>query len=146
VIDRLSAIRIASDLQGDLGIQCAVAALFETGEFGRHVRRMRRTYRSRRDALAEALAAELGDVLRFAVPSGGMALWARIVDGTDIDEWAHSASALGVMFRGARPYVFNDEPLPCARLGFSFHNETELQDAVHRMAIALRHVRKGGRP
>ena len=145
VIDRLAAIRIANDLQGDLAVQCAMAELFETGEFGRHIRRMRRTYRSRRDALAAALETELGNVVQFAVPAGGMALWARVAQGVDIDEWAHSASALGVIFRGGRPYAFADEPVPCTRLGFTFHNEAELRDAVRRMAVALDRVRKGRR-
>ena len=146
VVDRVSALRVASDLQGDLAVQRAVAELFERGEFGRHVRRMRRVYRARRDALAQALRATLGGVLEFEVPAGGMAIWANVDPNIDLDDWALCASSLGVAFRGARPYNFADEGIPNARLGFSFHNEQELGEAVARMAKALMTVRKGKRP
>ncbi|HWZ58407.1 MAG TPA: PLP-dependent aminotransferase family protein [Gemmatimonadaceae bacterium] len=140
VVDRLTSLRVAGDLQGDLAVECAVADLFESGELGRHVRRMLRTYRARRDALAAALRRDLPTAVDFAMPSGGMALWARVRDGIDIDEWSHHALSLGVSFRGGQPYHFSNDCIPFARLGFSFHDEGELEEAVRRMARALERV------
>ncbi len=142
VIERLASLRYASDLQGDLAVECMVAELFETGELGRHVRRMRRAYHARRDALVDALRHELGDALEFTVPARGMALWARVAPDIDIDEWSERAAALGVVFRGGRPYDFADAVVPYTRLGFSFHDERELTDAARRMALALRQLRR----
>ncbi len=141
VIDAMTAIRVAADLQGDLAVECAIAELFATGELGRHVRRMRRVYRSRRDALVTALSDELASVVSFSVPSGGMALWARVADGVDVDEWAHRALAHGVAFRGGRMYDFKGNSQPFTRLGFSFHDEAELAEAVQRMERALNDLR-----
>lgn len=137
VIDRMTSLRITGDYQGDLAIECAVAELFETGEIGRHVRRMLRAYRARRDALVAALRRELSATVEVDVPSGGMALWARVADDIDVDEWSHRALSLGVSFRSGRPYHFTGESVPFARLGFSFHNEEELAEAVQLMARAL---------
>lgn len=137
VIERMTSVRVAADLQGDLALECAVAELFTTGELGRHVRRMRRTYRSRRDALVSALRGELAGWLEVTVPSGGMALWARAAPEVNVDAWARRASAYGVEFRGGRMYDFGGGYQPFARLGFTYHDERELAEAARRMARSL---------
>ncbi|MDQ2888987.1 MAG: PLP-dependent aminotransferase family protein [Gemmatimonadota bacterium] len=137
VIDAMTSVRVTADLQGDLAVESAVSELFATGELDRHVRRVRRAYNSRRDALVRALHHELGAALSFEVPSGGMALWARVADDIDIDEWAHHALAHRVAFRGGRLYDFKGESQPYTRLGFSFHDEAELAESARRMAAAL---------
>ena len=47
--------RVADRHQGDTAVEDAVAELLEDGEVQRHIRRVRRRYRARRDALAERL-------------------------------------------------------------------------------------------
>jgi GntR family transcriptional regulator/MocR family aminotransferase len=116
--------------------------MFETDEIGRHARRLRRIYRSRRDALAESLRNQLGDVLDFELPSGGMALWARVPSDVDLPAWVESAQSLGVYFRGAGIYNFHQAQIPFARMGFSAHTERELDEAVQRLARAFRTSRR----
>ena len=55
LMERLIALRLASDMQGDAAVEYAIAKLFEDGELLRHLRRMRRLYARRRDAFASAL-------------------------------------------------------------------------------------------
>jgi GntR family transcriptional regulator/MocR family aminotransferase len=142
VIARMASLRIATDIQGDLLIEAALADLFDRGELGRHVRRMRRIYRARRDALVEALHRELGSELSFEVPSGGMALWARAAPGIDVDRWAERALGFGVAFNGGRMYDAAGAYQPCIRLGFTFLSEAELEEAARRMAAALAALRR----
>ena len=100
LIDRLAALRRIVDRQGDQALECAVAELVEDGEVQRHARRMRRIYQTRRDLLAAALTARLGGVVSFALPAGGMALWARVEPPVDVDRWAERAREAG---RGLLP-------------------------------------------
>ncbi len=137
VRDRLVSLRRLCDLQGDTVVECAVAELVEDGELVRHVRRMSKIYSLRRDALAEALQQSLGDVLRFRVPEGGMALWTEVAEDVDLPAWERASEALGVLFRGAGMFDFARRPLPFLRLGFTYHDESELRDAAARMARAL---------
>ena len=140
LLDRLVSVRVATDLQGDAAVECALAELLEDGELLRHVRRMRNVYARRRDALAEALLAHLGGVLSFRVPDGGMALWARVEDGLDLPAWEAAGEAEGVQFRGARVHDFHGREQPFLRLGFTFHDEAELAEAARRMARAHRRI------
>ncbi|HXN56836.1 MAG TPA: PLP-dependent aminotransferase family protein [Myxococcales bacterium] len=138
VIERMVALRVTTDIQGDQATECAVAELFEEGELQRHVHRMRAVYEKRRDALVEALREHLGRAVSFAVPAGGMALWLRAAGNVDVEAWAARALPLGVAFTGARQYDFAGRNLPHARLAFTFLGEAELDEAVRRMAAALK--------
>jgi GntR family transcriptional regulator/MocR family aminotransferase len=141
VFERLAGLRAASDARGDAAVECAIAELFEDGELLRHVRRMRRIYATRRDALAVSLKRRLGSALDFRVPEGGMAIWTRADEGIDLDAWSHAGERERVKFHGARPYDFFGQARPFVRLGFSYHDETELDEAVARMARALATIR-----
>jgi len=138
LMERLVALRLASDMQGDAAVEYAIAKLFEDGELLRHLRRMRRLYARRRDAFASALERRLGSVLSFQIPSGGMALWVRVADGIDIPRWEQAGRKLEVLFRGAGMLDFAGRELQALRLGFTYHDEDELAEAALRMSRALK--------
>ena len=102
---------------------------------------MRTIYRQRRDALAAALQPHLGGVLSFRVPDGGMALWARIEAEVDLPRWERAGEELGVLFRGAGMFHLLGHQQPFLRLGFTYHDEPELDEAAARMARALERIR-----
>jgi GntR family transcriptional regulator/MocR family aminotransferase len=137
LVERLAVIRTFVDRQGDRAVERAVAELLEDGEVQRHARRVRRVYEDRRDALATALRDRLGDALSFDLPAGGMALWARVADGIDVDAWAERALAKKVAFYSGKRFAFDGRKRPYVRLGFAALDEKELREAVKRMASAL---------
>jgi GntR family transcriptional regulator/MocR family aminotransferase len=137
LLERLAALRVYVDRQGDLAVERAVAELLEDGEVQRHARRMQRTYRARRDALVDALQAELDGALAFQAPAGGMALWARVAAGIDAGAWSSRAAGEGVIVHPGRRFAFDGRPRPNLRLGFAGLRERELCEAVRRLARAL---------
>jgi GntR family transcriptional regulator/MocR family aminotransferase len=137
LVDRLAAHRAFIDVQGDYGIEGAVAELLDEGEVQRHVRRVRRIYMARRDALVRAIASELGGALVPRPAPGGIAIWAEVGRGIDVEAWAARARDAGVLFHTAKHFAFDGRPRPFVRLGFASMNEQEMQEAVRRMAIAV---------
>jgi GntR family transcriptional regulator / MocR family aminotransferase len=135
VADRIARYRSFVDLQGDQVIEHAVAELIEDGELERHVRRARRAYHSRRDALMEAFEKYLPE-LEFNPPSGGMAIWAR-APGVDVDAWAQRARAAGVSFQTASHFAQEEAPRDFARFGFAACDEAQLAEAARRLAKTL---------
>lgn len=135
--ERLLALRGQVDRVGDLGLENAVAELLDDGEVQRHTQRARRVFRARRDVLVEALRRELPGVLELEVPRGGLALWAKVKAGIDVDAWAMRALARGVRFFTGALYSPDGRSLPYLRLGFGALDEAELVEAVRRMARAL---------
>ena len=137
VIAHLTEYRTLLDTQGDQVLELAVAELVEDGEVQRHVRRMQRIYRARRDAMAALLARELGGALTVTPPVGGTAFWLRVAPDIDIDRWSRMAAAQDVIFEAGDHFSFDGAPLPYIRVGFAGHREAELAEAVRRMAAAL---------
>jgi GntR family transcriptional regulator/MocR family aminotransferase len=133
LLARLTDLRATIDTMGDPALEDAIAELVEDGEVQRHVRRVRRRYHSRRDALAECLRRDLPD-LSFTLPAGGVAFWARAREPVDVDEWARRALASGVFFSPGRSFAFDERPLPFLRLGFASLTEEEIAEAVRRMS------------
>jgi GntR family transcriptional regulator/MocR family aminotransferase len=129
-------VREATDRQGDFGVELAVAELLEEGEVQRHVRKMRGVYRDRRDALVGALERELTGTLTVSPPAGGMALWARCAPDVDADAWARAGREQGVVFSPGSLYSIDGRPVPAVRLDFAALKESELVEAVRRMARA----------
>lgn len=128
--------RLHLDVQGDRVLEHALAELIEQGEVQRHIRRVRREYAARRDALVEALHKWVGTALSFEVPVGGVALWAMAASGIDIDLWADRARARGVVMVTGRSYSVDRKSRPFTRLGFASLNRGELVEAVRRLAAA----------
>ena len=129
-IATLGAIRASIDRHGDHVLETAVAELLEEGELQRHAHKMRRIYAARRDAFADQLTHQLGGVLSFELPAGGITLWARVADGIDIPRWQQRALARGVAFTSAQAFALDRQPRPFIRLAFARYTESELNEAV----------------
>ena len=71
--------------RGRTAEQLALAEFITSGQFSLHLRRMRRLYRQRRDALVAALGELLGDVAAVHGGSAGMHLALRLHDGAADD-------------------------------------------------------------
>lgn len=140
IIDRMRRVRSHIDRQGDQTLEWAVATLIEDGELGRHTWRVRRHYIERREALLEALRAELGGVLAFEAPPGGMALWARIERrrgrAPDAEAWARRALEAGVLVQPSRRFRFDGRASPHLRLGFGALTPPEIRRAVGLLRAA----------
>jgi len=136
LIERLAALRSLVDVQGDHVVEAALAELLEDDEVQRHVRRSRRIYRARRDALVAALHREL-PALEVPVPAGGLALWVR-ARGVSSSAWLERARACGTDFQPGRRFAFAGQAAASehARLGFAALAERELAEAAKRLAAA----------
>ena len=76
----LAVMRAQSASRGRVAEQLALAEFLRGGQFALHLRRMRRLYRQRRDALAQALQLHMGGVATVHGASAGMHLALRFHD------------------------------------------------------------------
>ena len=111
--------------------QAALARLIETGRFDRHLRKVRDSYRQRRDALAAAVAENMEGATIAGLDAGHHALL-RLPAGVDEERVVAHARAAGIAVRGLSDYrVTPDDgalrdPLPAA-LVIGFGNVTTRQ-------------------
>lgn len=144
VLSALASARAALDRQGDPVLERAVAELIDDGFVDRHVRKARRVYRARRDALASALGRALPGVIDFDVPRGGLSLWARVAPdlGIDAELWRERALARDVLVLSGARFALGPPP-NALRIGYGAVSASELVSAVGLLAAALPRPRAG---
>jgi GntR family transcriptional regulator / MocR family aminotransferase len=122
--------------------QLTFADFLSRGEFDRHLRRMRPVYRSRRDALLNALTQHLPD-LKPAGIAAGLHLVAWLPPDLNEETVIMAAAREGVAVAGVSPYRLSRAGLGGLIFGYSDLNERQITDGVRRLARAIANVRSG---
>lgn len=137
LVEPVARARAASDRHPTWRDAQAVARFIEAGELDRHLARVRRLYRARRDALVAALRAELGGELAIGPAEAGMHLLAGLPAGVDDIALAETARADGIAVQPLSPH-YRAQPQPGLLLGFGAMDEERLAEGVRRLAPLVR--------
>lgn len=113
----------------------AFADLIETGRYDQQLRRLRITYRRRRDRLADRLAAELPD-LPVTGLRAGLHLVLGLPAGTDVPDLIRRAADVGLHLVDHDRYRAADRPPspPALVLGYGNLRDAQVDPAVHLLA------------
>jgi GntR family transcriptional regulator / MocR family aminotransferase len=113
LVEPLSALLARTAPRGRAADQMALAEFMQSGQFSLHLRRMRRLYRQRRDALVAALEQQLGDVADVYGGSAGMhlALRLRQPDADDV-RMSEQLHLLGVVAHALSPQAVGQRVQP----------------------------------
>jgi GntR family transcriptional regulator/MocR family aminotransferase len=117
--------------------QAAAASFLNSGELDRHLRRTRRLYRTRRDALIAALAACLPEV-QVRGAAAGLHVLARLPDDADDAAIAAEARRRGVAVHALHRHCTCVAPSPPALLlGYAQLSQDALQAAIRELAAVI---------
>jgi GntR family transcriptional regulator/MocR family aminotransferase len=137
----LTALRFVHDRQGDHAREAALASLIEDGVIERHVRRVRRIYLARREALIDGLTRIFGASIAIERPPGGLALWPRFdLRPRALGRLLREALARGVSLDPGSSFTHDARFLPHLRVGFAAHDDRERERALTRLREAARRV------
>ena len=135
--DRMARARQRLDWQGDPLQEWVFSELFLDGEFRRHLRRLRKAFLERREALMDALRDSLKDRVTFQEQHGGMALWLQgageWADPVRFELWARACTQKGLKLRPGKWFTMDGRPLAATRFGFTAYTPQEIQEAVALM-------------
>lgn len=116
--------------------QAALADFLEEGHFGRHLRRMREIYATRRAALLSALTSHLGDTVQIVGASAGLDLTVRLLPNVRDQTVSERLAASGV-----ESVPLSRHSLECRDsglvLGFAPFAESRLRKGVLTLREAL---------
>jgi GntR family transcriptional regulator/MocR family aminotransferase len=119
--------------------QHVLARTFDMGAFDRHLRRSRKVYRARRDALLAALEQQLGD-WTVTGAAAGLHVWLQPPGAIDAAALVEAAARCGVVVEATA--ATSGQPAPLAGLVLSYARLDDLHatEAVGRLAAAAREV------
>ena len=143
VLERLTALKLASDFHTATLPQHIAARYLESGGYERQLAGTLPFYRERRDALMEALERHLAGEYRADTPHGGHHVWVSLTRPVDERSLYSEALRHGVTFTPGG-VITAEQPWARAslRLSFSLLDPEELEEGVRRLARALREVRR----
>jgi GntR family transcriptional regulator/MocR family aminotransferase len=130
--------KAARDRGEALLTQLTLADLISRGELDRHLRRMRRRYRARRDALVASIASALPDARVGGIAAGLHAL-VRLPAGADEAATVSAAAGRGIALDGLAGFSRGGPPSPPSLvLGYANLPEPTIARGIAELALALR--------
>ncbi|HEY9857076.1 MAG TPA: PLP-dependent aminotransferase family protein [Stenomitos sp.] len=126
-----------TDRQAPLLEQAVLADFISEGHMGRHVRRMRTLYASRRACLTQALARYMGDRVRLLGDQSGMHLLITLESGHSDGDVLARAEAEGVGLASAASYYAGPAPGGQFVLGYAHLTEAAIEEGIQRLARAV---------
>jgi 2-aminoadipate transaminase len=107
------------------------------GIFDAHLPRLRAAYQAKRDAMARALTAHLGDSVAWSLPRGGFFMWVRLPAGVTGRSLLPFALERGVIYVAGDAFFVNGAGGDYIRLAFSSASHERIEEGVRRLAGAI---------
>jgi len=118
--------------------QRALASFIDSGEFYRHIRRVRRVYGERRKFLLNLLQEKLGDVVSVEDHAAGMLLLARLPVKYNDQTIAEAANRKGVLTAALSVHYAKGDIQKGLLLGFCSFTETEIEANISILEKIIR--------
>ncbi|GAC1397159.1 MAG: PLP-dependent aminotransferase family protein [Sediminibacterium sp.] len=138
LIAPVSHLRRAIDWQGDSMTEVAIAELYRNGTIGRHIKKVVKIYRERRDHFCSLLKDKLGDQVSFKIPDGGMSVWTRFPH-IELKKISEQAARKGLVINDGSIYNTTVN-LNASRLGFASLDLKEQDKAITLLAKCVKQL------
>lgn len=137
VMERLIQMKQGADLHTSTFTQMVAYETARGGFLDQHVRRMRRVYRERRDAMLEALEHHCPPGIRWTHPHGGLFTWMTLREGQDATRILAEALKEKVAFVPGAPFYPCGGGARCIRLNFSYCRPEIIEEGIARLGRVL---------
>ena len=138
VIEHLNRVKQRCDLHASLLAQAAIHEFAKRGLLGKHIKRVKKAYRLRRDAMLEALDRYFPDEASWSRPEGGMSVWVRLPGALGSRQLLHQAAESGVTFISGDHFFASSPRENVMRLSFTMAGPQAIDEAVKRLAAIMK--------
>jgi DNA-binding transcriptional MocR family regulator len=147
VTDRIVREKRNDDMHSASLTQLIGARFLAGGHYERHIEQAADFYRERCDALVAAVDRELEPIASVTRPLGGGHLWVTLDE--PLDErvlYREAVSSYGVSFLPGGAMMPERPRRTHMRLSYGFLDPEQLAEGARRLAVAIRAMRRSGRP
>ena len=100
--------------------------------------------KAKRDAMLAALDAELGNTCSWSRPPGGLFIWVRLPDDTDLVRLEALAAEHEVGYQPGSDFHVDGKAGPWIRLAFGFARVPDIHEGIARLARCIKAASGGG--
>lgn len=134
-------VKQGADLHTSTFTQMAVDTYLESNDIDAAIVRIRRLYRSRRDAMVAALEREMPEGATFTRPEGGLFCWLQLPGDVDAREVLAAALKRGVAAVPGGSFFPNGGHENTMRLNFSNMSEERIAEGIRRLGVVIAEFR-----
>ena len=127
----------AADLCTSTLTQFFVREYFRSGRWSDYVESVGRIYRSRRDAMIEAVGRHFPPQATWTEPDGGLFIWATLPDYIDTGDLLAKALRRDVAFVPGQSAYVDGRGRSSMRLNFTAGDEDEIREGIRRIGKAI---------
>jgi DNA-binding transcriptional MocR family regulator len=129
--------KLGADRGDSYFLQALLYDFIQKGHFDRHLRKIQKAYKARRDAMCRALAEHLPGECRFRVPQGGFSVWVELPAGMPSLPVLMLARAAGVDFLPAAFALPDRKDAPALRLSFARNSSADIEAGIRVLCSVL---------
>ncbi|KGA42378.1 PLP-dependent aminotransferase family protein [Pectobacterium odoriferum] len=138
LLHKVAIIKQAADLHASALSQTVAECYLGLGRLDTQIEKIRHAYKHKGELLAQLVEKELGDVITFNQPKGGMFLWAKFrQDDFNTTEWLKKTLEQGVVFVPGEFFFSDNIDYSTLRLSFATATDEQMHEAVARLRRAL---------
>ena len=146
VLEGLVALKHATDHSDARLLQAGLARFLESGDYDRHLVRIRKILSSRHAALDAALSAAMPEGSVWTRPEGGYQRWLELPGGVDTRDLLAEAARAGVLYSPGALFMPDARPSNAMRLTVACADEAEIARGVASLGDVVREYGKDHNP
>ena len=139
-VDEAAKLRCYVDRQGDALLELTFASFIMSGDLDRHIRKVMKIYKHRRDLFCKLLNDELGGFFRFETPKGGMAVWTKLHPDYSWETISEAARKYGLEIGEWWQYDPAKLGHNSIRIGFASYNDEEIYKLINRLKNTINSI------
>lgn len=120
------------DRQGDALLELTFEEFIRNGDLDRHIKKVMKIYKSRRDLFCQLLDEHFQDVFDFKTPKGGMAVWAKLNKKYAWEKVSETARKYQLEIGDWQRYDNAKQYHNAIRIGFATYNEKEIYELINK--------------
>ncbi|MCX7641939.1 MAG: PLP-dependent aminotransferase family protein, partial [Elusimicrobiales bacterium] len=118
--------------------QLIAADFFESGEFYKHVEKVKKVYKAKKDAMINALEKYMPEGVSWTKPEGGLFLWVKLPEHISADDMFNDAINENVAYVIGSAFHVDGSGKNTMRLNFSYASFDEIEEGIKRLAKVVK--------
>jgi 2-aminoadipate transaminase len=129
---------------GTSALSSMVVAEFLEEKLWEQIESVCRVVRAKRDTLFAALNRELGGLIEWSNPKGGLFTWLSLPEGIDTQTIARLAKERNLLYATGKSFSASDEDAPYLRLAFGYIAQDLIDEGVELLGECIEGAAPGG--
>ena len=138
IIKKMVILKQSLDLCTSSLNQLIAADFFATGEFYRHVGKVKKVYKEKKDAMLACLERYMPEGVTWTKPEGGLFLWVKLPEHISADDMFEEAIQENVAYVIGSAFHIDGSGKNTMRLNFSYPTLYEIEEGIKRLAKVVK--------